>query len=72
MTASNVLYLPACNSLRVNLTPCACAVHSLEGGEEQSWARVPGFAFRVPGVLGTRARGNAIFLKHAGTQNAKK
>ena len=26
----------------------------------------------VPGVLGTRARGNAIFLKHAGTQNAKK
>ena len=26
----------------------------------------------IPGVLGPRARGNAIFLKHAGTQNAKK
>ena len=33
MTASNVLYLPACNSLRVNLTPCACAVHSLKSGK---------------------------------------
>ena len=31
----------------------------------QSWSLVPGFAFprsRVPGVLGTRARGNAIFF----------
>ena len=27
---------------------------------------------RVPDVLGRRARGNAIFLKHAGKQNAKK
>ena len=32
----------------------------------QSWAHVPGFAFprsRVPGVLGTWARRNAIFFK---------
>ena len=27
---------------------------------------------RVPGALGTREPGNAIFFKHAGTQNAKK
>ena len=35
----------------------------------QSWARIPGFAFphsRVPGVLGTRARGNVIFFKARG------
>ena len=44
-----------------------------DGGTKQSWVRVPGFAFtrsRLPGVLGTRARD--FFLKHAGTQNAKK
>ena len=35
----------------------------------QSWARVPGFAFprfRVPGVLGTWARGNEISFNARG------
>ena len=48
----------------------------------QRWARVPGFAFpcsRVPGILGTRASGNANFIqecrieerKRIGTPNAR-
>ena len=37
--------------------------------KQQSWARVPGFAFphsRVPGVLGTWAHGNEIIFKARG------
>ena len=44
-------------------------MNTSDHGVVQSWARIPGFAFprsRVPGVLGTRARGNAIFVKARG------
>ena len=40
----------------------------------QRWARVPGFLFlrsRVPGILGTRARGNSNFIQDRGNAESK-
>ena len=41
----------------------------------QRWAPVPGFLFlrsRVPGILGTRARGNSNFIQERGNAESER
>ena len=56
-----ILFRPRGQKIQVDLD---------ENGVLQSWARVPGFAF--PRSWRFRHAGPQFFLKHAGTQNAKK